>query len=486
MFGLLVIIMLLIGSLMIVLFILAKPEESVLRDKDDPNQEGQPSTPNKPETGKAAQTTDKAPLKDPEITFNVDAMISTLRNADLPEREKAAEALGQIKDARSVDSLIEALRDDNVLVKEKAAWALGELQDERAIQPLISLLQGEVREHAAWALFRIGRAAVESLAATLGDAQESVRQEAKRILDLIDNPQSVEALLLSSQKGNWETRKNAVWAMREKNDPRIVAALVESIKDSYPEVRIKAIEALGTLKEKTAVKPLIEALADAETRTSACWALGEIKDAESIVPLVELLGDSKPTALEHAIMALNKIGSPAVEALLVALKSENGQVRENAAWALGEIKDARAVEPLMHSLKEENMLVRVKAAEALGSIRDRRAVEPLIQAINDANTLVKVKAVEALGQIRDARAVKPLIGLLKNENPFVVENTALALGNLHDAHAVEALVGLLKSSSGDAVMKALTQLTGETHPGKTAWQEWWEQNGRNFIMRLSD
>ncbi|MBE3115402.1 MAG: HEAT repeat domain-containing protein, partial [Actinobacteria bacterium] len=36
--------------------------------------------------------------------------------------------------------------------------------------------------------------------------------------------------------------------------------------------------------------------------------------------------------------------------LIRALKDENGHVREQAAVALGEIKDARAVEPLIKAL----------------------------------------------------------------------------------------------------------------------------------------
>jgi len=47
------------------------------------------------------------------------------------------------------------------------------------------------------------------------------------------------------------------------------------------------------------------------------------------------------------------------------LKDENDNVRSRAAYAFGEIKDARAVEPLMEALKDEDIYVREAAKAAL-------------------------------------------------------------------------------------------------------------------------
>lgn len=96
-----------------------------------------------------------------------------------------------------------------------------------------------------------------------------------------------------------------------------------------------------------------------------------------------------------------------VEGLIKALKDKDETVRWRAAWALGEIGDARAVEPLIQALKDKG--VRGNAAEALGKIKDTKAVEPLIQALKD----IGVEAAEALINIGDERAVDPLIQYLK-------------------------------------------------------------------------
>jgi HEAT repeat protein len=59
--------------------------------------------------------------------------------------------------------------------------------------------------------------------------------------------------------------------------------------------------------------------------------------------------------------ALVKIGAPAMEPLIAALKdkdSKDSDVCQAAAEALGEIKDPRAVEPLIAALKDEDSDVR--------------------------------------------------------------------------------------------------------------------------------
>jgi HEAT repeat protein len=67
----------------------------------------------------------------------------------------------------------------------------------------------------------------------------------------------------------------------------------------------------------------------------------------------------------------------AVEPLMGALKDDNPQVREHAAWALGLKGDHRALEALNAALKDENREVRKKAAWALGLLlmRDKEAAD---------------------------------------------------------------------------------------------------------------
>lgn len=84
---------------------------------------------------------------------------------------------------------------------------------------------------------------------------------------------------------------------------------------------------------------------------------------------------------------------------LEALKSENENVREEAAWTLSKIKDPRAVEPLVQVLKDKNKEIRLLATKALGEIGDARAEDALQEALKDEDEDVQKEAKEALEKI---------------------------------------------------------------------------------------
>ena len=68
-------------------------------------------------------------------------LVKDLRNsATYPTRRTAAEALGQLGDARAVEPLTAALGDRNGAVRKAAAEALGQLGDARAVEPLTTAL----------------------------------------------------------------------------------------------------------------------------------------------------------------------------------------------------------------------------------------------------------------------------------------------------------------------------------------------------------
>ena len=75
-------------------------------------------------------------------------------------------------------------------------------------------------------------------------------------------------------------------------------------------------------------------------------------------------------------------------------------IREQAAWALKEIKDRKAVEPLIVALKDKIAKVREMVAQALGEIGDQRAILPLKKAlIDERNESVKSSIIAALGKL---------------------------------------------------------------------------------------
>lgn len=142
---------------------------------------------------------------------------------------------------------------------------------------------------------------------------------------------------------------------------------------------------------------------DLIARLHAIKALGETRDARAVEPLIANLMDEKCGCT--SANALAKIGKPAVEPLITALKDKNPIVKRNAAMALGKIKDASAVNPLIATLKDDNPIVRRNAARALGEINDSSAVEPLTAALKDKSPVVRRNAALALKEMGSSETV---------------------------------------------------------------------------------
>ncbi|MDP3012079.1 MAG: HEAT repeat domain-containing protein, partial [Candidatus Hydromicrobium sp.] len=113
--------------------------------------------------------------------------------------------------------------------------------------------------------------------------------------------------------------------------------------------------------------------------------LAEKRDVKGLIKALLYHKKDYFVVRREAAEALSKIGLPAVEPLIAALKDNDWDVRKVAAEALGEIGDSLAVESLIAALKDKDRDVHYNAAVALGKIRDIRAVEPLIAALKDKN-----------------------------------------------------------------------------------------------------
>ena len=275
---------------------------------------------------------------------------------------------------RAIEPLIEALEDGDVTVRRRAAKALGEIRDPRAVNYLIPLL---------------------------GDPDWLVRQTAAIALEQIGDHRAADALIEALDDTDRVVRKVAARVLGQIGDPRAVDALIKALRDEGKDVRQAAALALGQIGELRAVDALIEALndRDKDVHETAAWALGKIADSRAVGPLIEALDH----AYEHGnppADALSKIGSPAVEPLIHALKSSQWRIRHGAAYALGKIGDPRAVEPLISVLGDSEGFVRFITAHALGKIGDPSAIEPLISTLNDSDQSVCRAAAQALDQLR--------------------------------------------------------------------------------------
>jgi HEAT repeat protein len=173
---------------------------------------------------------------------------------------------------------------------------------------------------------------------------------------------------------------------------------------------------------------------------------------QDVAGLIEALGDGDREIRVAAGEALVKIGAPAREALVGALRSKSSTVRQSAAAALGDGR-VRATAALAAALKEDqNAAVRAAAARAIGQIRDTEGSEALIAALADAPE-VNEAARESLLHI-GAPSVLLLTEALRHEKPRVRESAAALLEEIADPRAFKALLEAMQDSDPAVVRSA--------------------------------
>jgi HEAT repeat protein len=130
-------------------------------------------------------------------------------------------------------------------------------------------------------------------------------------------------------------------------------------------------------------------------------------------------------------------------ALRRALTDPNVLVRESAAWALGQMRDAAAAPELIGRWKaEKSLLVKSAIVDAFAKIRGEEAPGVLQEAFRARSPLLSRPAAIGLGLIGDWPAARVLLDRVRDPSPRVREAVALALVFYEETDAKAALANL--------------------------------------------
>lgn len=133
------------------------------------------------------------------------------------------------------------------------------------------------------------------------------------------------------------------------------------------------------------------------------------------------------------------------DGLLENLKNGTGMKRAEAAMHLGKLNDKRAIAPLIEALKDTHLGVRNNVAYALGELGSPEAIVHLIPVLrNDPEEWVRKSAAKALGMLKARDAVADLYQALNDPSRMVRKSAARSLGQIGSNEALAAL----KSVSG--------------------------------------
>ena len=240
---------------------------------------------------------------------------------------------------------------------------------------------------------------------------------------------------------------------------RRLAARLES---SDPDERRAAAEEVGAVSTEASLDSFTPAL-DAEdwrVRRTAVRTLAEAADRELLQSLVEMLRRHHRSfsTLSSALKVLSMSDVPMTAPLVELLSDPDGDLRIQAALALGEQHDPAAIEPLMRALDDANPNVRFHVIEALGRLRASDAVDALAGIVESDELYLVCAAIDALALINDRRVAPRLAPLLAT--PQLRDAVAGALGMLGDDAAVVPLVETLNAHphATEAVAEALAAI----------------------------
>ena len=213
----------------------------------------------------------------------------------------------------------------------------------------------------------------------------------------------ITALIKDSKEKSWR-QLDAIKTLGKYDDPRAVTALVNLLRfeistNDYrrpqvkiaesTEVRWEATKALIAIGKKS-VQPLLSVLENTVPikgahevyrnleREEAVWALGEIRDERAVESLFKIITNRMETKEIQtvAINALVKIGEPSIKYLIKALKSNGEEYRYVLAGTALTAIGSPSVEPLINVLDDPDF--RLKAIDILGMIGGSRTTESLI------------------------------------------------------------------------------------------------------------
>jgi HEAT repeat protein len=279
------------------------------------------------------------------------------------------------------------------------------------------------------------------------------------------------------------------------------------LKDKDEYIRQAAARALGKLKDKRAVEPLIGTLKDPEVnvRTFSAWALGEIQDSRAIEPLCSSLFDKETKVRDQSFEALRKFREPTSRKIMVNALIKGAKINSSASGTLWKLISLEGKEVILRAVEDpqgdkaktlrnyidlmeaniqnisdigtkalvdypdRGMVISelanyitsqtgtpTQSLSMLGRLKDPRVLPILLDAFKKGkDSYYRLAVVNAIGDLGDKEAAAFLLEILVDDKEFSGARMAAAraLGKFGDARAVEPLLQILRDERANKDMK---------------------------------
>lgn len=269
----------------------------------------------------------------------------------------------------------------------------------------------------------------------------------------------------------------AIEALGNLRDDSAVVPLLSLVNSEDGKVRSLAVAALmeitegheGEIAEKVGKKRFLKYLADAVSdsddtvRMSALKGIGQVADPASVPVVVSFLRDicqEDEDSIQVVRDALERINSP--EAIIEELRKmklnpvteEDSRVAVELVGIAGRIGNSDTVSFLEEELFNVDISLRAPFLRALGDLANGVCLDSVVEALHDSYGDVRKAAAYALGKVMKPCAVAPLLDAIKSEKFIdVKEEIAMALAATGCEESKKAIRNLYESD--DAALREL-------------------------------
>jgi eukaryotic-like serine/threonine-protein kinase len=237
-------------------------------------------------------------LKDPNKLVRQSALVSLskmkgnidlglvanlLLDPDVDVINKAIDVIININDPNTVKYLLPAMKSENEFSRRGAVEVLNEIGTTASVKFLLEAVADEdwwVRSRASDALARIGgEKVVDAVLELVKDKDEDIRRAAIEILVSCGDKRAVEDLIKATKDPDWWVSERAADALAGIGDKKALPAILEMIErnDKSLPVAIKALGRLGGVNNLPTIAPYLKR-PEKEVRIAAMEALGTLTD----------------------------------------------------------------------------------------------------------------------------------------------------------------------------------------------------------------
>ncbi|MBF0328286.1 MAG: HEAT repeat domain-containing protein [Nitrospirae bacterium] len=395
---------------------------------------------------------------------SVESIAALLEKGSEALRFVAIETLGQIGSAKGVDvlrSYLAKASDDekNAVIKSLIQIGITPDMSEISCHLLPMLKEGDWDDREVVLKGIVGLNCTEAvpllvdIAGSLDSSMPGNEERLNNVRNTLTSINSEDELikLLDSTDLRYRGKAFAIEILGETKSKKSVSRLLNYLNDMRRDLRRASAEALGEIQDPDpdAIKGLLDAShqdVDSHVRRTSIDALGNIKSKAAVKPLLELMEVERyRDVLERIVKALLNIDA---ESFLANIGGYNETVKEIIADTVSDL------DVLLKLSEDNSKKVKSAAIHSLGKVGTAAALLKLSSFLSDSDSDIRRAAVVGLGEA--GYCSQDLINALHDSDPWVRFYTIKSVGFSCDRErSIELIRDMLDDEFIPVVMSAI-------------------------------